>query len=84
MIKQARRIERIHDLVKRKSTGCPSDLATKLQISERQVYNLIDLMKDMGAPLVYDPFRKSYVYTSEVKWEFGFKQPQEFRKKVSH
>jgi DeoR/GlpR family transcriptional regulator of sugar metabolism len=35
MLKQAERIQRIHELIKRKATGTPKELASRLGISER-------------------------------------------------
>lgn len=60
--------------MKRKATGTPKQLAQKLEISERQLYNLIDLMRDLGAPVRYSQSSQSYLYTKDVDWSFGFKQ----------
>ena len=52
-------------------TGSPKQLASKLAITERSVYNYIAFMrKDMKAPITYDFQRLSYVY--EVECEFNF------------
>lgn len=72
MHKQILRIERLHNLIRRKATGTPTKCAEKLNISERQLYNTLDLMKSMGAPLFYDFSICAYCYEYEVNWQFGF------------
>jgi DNA-binding IclR family transcriptional regulator len=72
MLKQAERIQRIHELIRRKATGTPKELATRLGISARQLYNLLDLMKELGAPILYSNTLCSYYYEHEVAWSIGF------------
>lgn len=61
-------IDRINTLIKRKSTGTPKELAEKLKISERTLYNYINIMKELGAPIKYSKSRCSYYY--EVQGSF--------------
>ena len=68
-------IERIDALIKRKGTGSPSQLASRLGISERSVYAIIQSMKELGAPIYYDHSRLSYCYSEEGKFVFSF-QPR--------
>ncbi len=52
-------------------TGSPKQLASKLAITERSVYNYIAFMKrELKAPIVYNYQRLSYVYNDE--WDFKF------------
>jgi hypothetical protein len=52
-------------------TGSPKQLASKLAITERSVYNYIAFMKrELKAPIVYNYQRLSYVYYDE--WDFKF------------
>ncbi|WP_339694692.1 hypothetical protein [uncultured Roseivirga sp.] len=74
MIKQLQRIERLHGLIRLKATGNPKECARKLKISERQLYRLIDLMKELNAPVYYNIFVNSYCYEHEVEWTYGFKR----------
>jgi len=59
---QMKRFERIDQLVRLKATGAPKELASKLNISERRMYDLINAMKEMGAPITYSHQRQSYYY----------------------
>jgi len=56
------RILRIDELIRIKGTGTPSELAEKIGISERSMYEYIRLMKEFGAPVAYSRQRKSYFY----------------------
>jgi hypothetical protein len=72
MLKQIQRIERLHQLIRLKATGPHKECALKLAISERQVYNIIEIMKELGAPIYYNNAIGSYCYDHEVKCAFGF------------
>jgi transcriptional antiterminator len=62
----------IDSLVKRKATGTPKELANRLNVSESTVYNHINLMKSLDAPIRYCNNRRSYVYDLEGTFNFGF------------
>ncbi len=74
LTKYVERVQRMDQLIRRKSTGKPKELAAKLSLSERSLYELINQMKDLGAPIIYSKSRDSYVYTSQVKFDFGFRE----------
>lgn len=72
-IDKIKQIERVDSLIRRTATGSPKTLSIKMGISERQVYNIINEMKDMGAPITFCTMRQSYCYTEEnVGFVFGF------------
>ena len=66
------RIERIDQLIRMKATGTPVQLAKRLETSERTIYDIIKLMKKIGAPIYYCRYRKSYCYRKDVNFSFGF------------
>ena len=74
MLKQTQRIERLHHLIRRNATGTPKDCAKRLDISERQLYNTIELMKELGAPIIYNFQLGSYTYKHDVEWFLGFQE----------
>ena len=74
MIKQTHRIERLHLLINRKATSSPKKCAQRLSISDRQLYNILNLMKELGAPIYYDMAVESYCYEFEVSFQYGFKR----------
>lgn len=73
LFNQIRRIQRLHYLIRTRSTGSPAELADKLAISESQCYLLIKLLRDtLHAPVYYSKSDHSYCYEWEVDFRFGF------------
>ncbi len=65
-------IIRLNELIAAEQTGSPKELASKLNISIRSVYNYIAFMKkEMKAPIVYNYQRLSYVYENECEFNFN-------------
>jgi transcriptional antiterminator len=65
-------IIRLNELIAAEQTGSPKELASKLDISIRSVYNYIAFMKkEMKAPIVYNYQRLSYVYENECEFNFN-------------
>lgn len=60
------RIETIDSLIRRKFTGNPNELATKLNISLRTLHDTLNFMKnELNAPIVYNSTRRSYCYKED-------------------
>jgi len=76
LLQKLQQIERVDALIRRKSTGSPADLATRLNTSERCVYDLIKLMKQIGAPIYFCQQRNSYCYEEDVVFSIGFMPKQ--------
>lgn len=69
------RLKKIDQLILRKATGSPKELAKKLGISERAWYKLRDqLINDLDLPIKYCHYRRSYFYTEEGEFIIGFKR----------
>ena len=66
------RISLIDHLIRIKKTGSPQELADRLNISRRILFEYLDEMKGLGATIEYSKKLKSYIYTSEIKFVFGF------------
>lgn len=65
-------IESIHDSISRKSTGCPSCMCKKFNVSERSLYGYLKEMKiRWAAPIDYCHTRKTYYYTRDFDLYFG-------------
>ncbi len=61
------RLQRLDQLIRQNQTGAPKELAHKMGISERQAYNYIEDMKELGLPVFYDRYRQSYCYEEPVE-----------------
>lgn len=72
LLDKIQQIERLDELIRRKSTGSPQELANKLNISKRAVFRLMELMKNLDAQIYFCRERNSYCYKKDVKFEFGF------------
>lgn len=59
------RLSRIDHLIRIKGTGTPAQLAKRLNLSERSVYDYISFLKGLGCPIKFDSFRGSYFYEEE-------------------
>ena len=68
-IKYLERLKRIDSLIRFRATGKPSELASKLNLSERSVFIYLNDLKLLGAPISWSACEQSYVYTEGT--EFG-------------
>ncbi len=65
-------MERVHLLIKRSATGTPDALAKRLEVSKSTVFRIIETMRGLNAPIVYDFGRQTYEYEYPVDFFFGF------------
>lgn len=64
-------IIKIHELLKAKRAGNSEELASRLGVSVRTVYNYITFMKtELNAPIAYDSQSKNYCYERECELHF--------------
>ena len=68
------RLKIIDQLIKLQATGSPKQLAEKLEISERQIYNYLDNLRELGADLKFDKLKNSYVYTAYIKLIIAYQE----------
>ena len=76
IIKQIEVIERIDQLIRMQATGTPEELANRLNISKTKLYRIINMMKELNAPVEYDLDKQCFVYEEAVGFRFGFYQNQ--------
>lgn len=73
------RLEYLNSLIRKKATGSPQQLAKKLNVSERTIFEYVDILRSLGAEINYCRNRKSYYYSVDGTFDFQFKQTDEFR-----
>jgi predicted DNA-binding transcriptional regulator YafY len=75
LLKQIELLQRAHKLISQSFTGAPEAFSRRLGISERRLYEVIDEMKAMGAPIEYSRIRRTYYYRRicEAKIECTFR-----------
>ena len=64
-------IKKIHSKILSGSTGKPKELALKLKVSERTIYNYIHFMKkELKAPIIYNRTKDTYQYDRNCNINF--------------
>lgn len=66
------RLQQLDQLIRFKNTGNPEKLGARLGVSERTIYDYVNLMKQFGAPVRYDRERETYYYAADGKFVVGF------------
>lgn len=61
-IHQIERLQKLNKLLKAENTGTPEELADKLCISRRQLYNHIEELKNIGLAIKYCKRQKTFYY----------------------
>jgi hypothetical protein len=69
---QISRIEFIDKKIRLNTAGKPSDLAKEIQLSQSQLFLVLQTMKKLGAPLNYSRKNQCYSYTSSKRFICGF------------
>ncbi len=63
-LKQIQRLQKTHQFIQQENTGTPKEFAQKLHISERELYNVINHLKNLEAHVSYSRKTTTYYYTS--------------------
>lgn len=66
------RLDRIDGLIRQKRTGTPEELSKKVRVSKRHIYNYIQILKEMGAPIGFCRKSKTYYYKMAGSFSFRF------------
>jgi biotin operon repressor len=61
-IKQLNRLKKLDALIQQSNTGAPEEFANRLGLSRSQLYNILDELKDLGAPIEYNRSLRSFYY----------------------
>lgn len=72
-------LERLDLMIRMKNTGNLSEISKKLEVSISTVKRIIELMKIMGAPIIFSHVRRSYIYEYGVYYFHGFVEEQEYK-----
>jgi predicted DNA-binding transcriptional regulator YafY len=66
------RFKTIDRLIQKKSTGTSEQLAEKIGVSKRTVFEFINVMKETGAPIYYCRIKKTYCYKEQGYFNISF------------
>lgn len=70
-LKNLERLQQLHNLIEAENTGAPADIASKLNISERLVYNLLEQLKDLEASICNDRKSRTYYYSNDFELQIN-------------
>ncbi|WP_214073899.1 HTH domain-containing protein [Mucilaginibacter sp. dw_454] len=68
------RLGHLNQLIRKKSTGSPTELAKKMNVSERTTFEYLDILKSLGADIKYSRTRQSYYYSEDGTFDFQFQK----------
>lgn len=71
LFRMMKKLEAITQLIAMKATGTPEEFARKLQISKSTLFRLLNELKDLGADIVYNAFRRTYEFKSGKRFFIG-------------
>ncbi|NET32506.1 MAG: HTH domain-containing protein [Cyanothece sp. SIO1E1] len=60
-------LDRLHNLIRLKATGSPQQLAQRLQVSKRTIFNLLEDLRTFGADIAYCKYTRSYYYAEPIQ-----------------
>jgi hypothetical protein len=65
-------LKKIDELISRRSTGKPAEMAVKLDCSLTTLFTYMSMMRSMGAPIQYNKYKQTYYYEEEGSFVIGF------------
>lgn len=65
-------LKKIDELISRKNTGKPAEMAVKLDCSLTTLFTYMSMMRSMGAPIQYNKYKNTYYYEEEGSFVIGF------------
>ncbi len=71
------KLRKFIQLVERKQTGKPADVAKLLGVSERMIYNYTKFIREeLNAPIVWNNFKQSYLFSENGALNWKYKEAQ--------
>lgn len=68
------RFEKIDYLIAKKGTGNPLTFAKRVGISESTLYEYLNELKEMGAPILYNKYKETYFYYENGRFKIIFEK----------
>ena len=80
------RITLLNKIVNQGKTGNPETFAARLGISRTRLYEILDVLKSHGAPIMYDKSRQTfyYEYPFEISIHLSFRPLEPIEEKRSN
>ena len=71
-VKQIEKFQILSKLVREQKTGSPEELANRLNVSRRQLYNYLEEFRDLGMEISYSRRYNSFHFDNSKKLEIHF------------
>ena len=84
LFQQIDRMKYIHYLIRREHTGNPEHFARKLQLSKRQLFNILEEMRILGLDIRYSKVRETYFYNGDKYLEISYSLRELFEEEVKN
>jgi len=65
LIDNIKQLRAVHEMIKQQKTGTPDMFASKLYVSRRTLYYILDVIKDLGGEIAYNRTDKTFFYTKK-------------------
>jgi len=62
---QLERLQKAHGLIKYSNTGTPTEFSKRLHISERELYRMLEYLKELDAKILFSRTSNTYYYTDD-------------------
>ncbi|MEA5127952.1 MAG: helix-turn-helix domain-containing protein [Proteiniphilum sp.] len=72
LFQQIDRMKYIHHLISKERTGNPEYFACKLQLSKRQLFNILEEMRILGLDIRYSKMRETYYYNGDKYLDISY------------
>ncbi len=66
-LKQLERLRKAHQLIKQENTGNPKEFANRLNINERELYRIVEYLKELDAEIFFSRSANSYYYEDDFE-----------------
>ncbi len=70
-IQQIERLQKLNKLICQQNTGSPDELANKLNLKRTQLYEVMEQLRDQGAPIKYSRRLHTFYYSYEFNFEIS-------------
>ncbi len=65
--KQLERVRRAHKFIKQSNTGSPAEFARRLHVSERELYRILEYLREIDAEIAFSRHSNTYYYTDDFE-----------------
>jgi predicted DNA-binding transcriptional regulator YafY len=64
-LKQLERLRKAHGLIKQSNTGTPAEFSKRLHVSERELYRILEYLKELDAKILFSRTSNTYYYVDD-------------------